>query len=261
MSDDFDELFVAEDDTTTIPPESVLPVKVINKLTPKASRDEEKTTEAMSALRDLASLYGADLTSQDDIERFKRFYTSTALRLDPLVSECAVLREILAEEHAKPLKNSRASSRGRPRKSDLEAVNDFIAPHLENALAVLGETLDLDTIALDIIQEKILEALSVPIMRFGESKVEEHIEQDSEQFRNTERITKLVGQITATEKARQVIMDSLGKAQVEVRFNALAHKMVGVLEQTCKDPAVIRDFAIGLDALAKEEGLQLQWGK
>lgn len=220
----------------------------------------------IQSINQLVSLYTARFDDQEAVERFREFYRSSSLRLDPLVNECAVLRMILADEASKPPKVKAAQRYKEELKSgnfkaDEEEVSEkVIGPTVYAVLNAAQKTYELEDDVVDALMNNLVKNLSPKVVRYGDERVERYIkEDDASLWRNDELIVKLSNSITQLEKARQSIQDSLQKAQVEVRFNLLVHQVLNVLDKKCKDKLLLRDIALAIEEMAKNEELEIDW--
>lgn len=220
----------------------------------------------IQSINQLVSLYTARFDDQEAVERFREFYRSSSLRLDPLVNECAVLRMILADEASKPPKVKAAQKYKEELKSgnfkaDEEEVSEkVVGPTVYAVLNAAQKTYELEDDVVDALMSNLVKNLSPKIVRYGDERVERYIkEDDASLWRNDELIVKLTNSITQLEKARQTIQDSLQKAQVEVRFNLLVHQVLNVLDKKCKDKLLLRDIALAIEEMAKNEELEIDW--
>jgi len=227
---------------------------------------KEVTPKNIQRLNQLANLYGASFNDEESLNRFRDFYHSASLRLDPLVNECAVLRMIMAEEAAKPSRAKMAEIQRKRRDSaGIKDEESYVkSSFLEEAVYVVlnsaQKSLDLDEDTVESLLTALVNGLSRKIVRYGDERVERFMEEDNPAlWRDDTLITKLASAITNIEKARQTIQDSLHKAQVEVRFNLLVHQVLNILDKKCKDKLLLRDVALAIQELAKEEEIEVDW--
>lgn len=209
----------------------------------------------------ITRLWTEGITDQSQVDRFQEFCAGTAIGLDRLINELAVLRMMLADEAAKPARGSKVDMRGRPKKSSEAVARQFLQ---ESIVEFFGGIDDhdafLDELEKSYLTNELSEFLVKPVMRYGIMKIQEFLdERDETKYRDPDIIIKLADTITRMEKSRQVIEDQLGKMKVEARVGAIINQILIVLAQKCPDKMVLREVAKGLEAVIKAEDLDIKW--
>ena len=273
MSDDFKEWKDEEEDALEPLPSDIMKIEeetseIVNRILSENKPPTMKTVtqKSINQIQNLCKLYTLNFDDQETIDRYIEFYKSTAARLDPLVNECSIIRMILAEEASKPPMSKRdkifrESGQGVTLKEEIESVKEnLLADTLINILNIVSRDSELTEETSERLYKLISDALAPKIVRYGDKRIEDYLSTDNtSKYRNDALIIKLANTINQMEKTRQTIADSLGKAQIQVRFNLLVHQLLNILEKKCKDRLLLRDVALAIQELAKQEELEIDW--
>lgn len=266
-TDEFSELdsvieFEAQQSSEESPSDYGKQEQLVNAPAVKKKRNQKNIVKSI----DFSNVVGAfanKFQTQDQFDEFVQFYRSTAAKLDPLVNECAAMRMLLAAEMGKPTQDTELDNYEEAGGGNAESYvqNVVLENTLTSSMRAMKVAFEFDDVTATELTQALIDALTRPILRYGDYAVREYIaEQDNSKYRDPTLCVKLANTITMLEKARQNIDDSMAKGQVEVRFNLFVYRVMSVIEKVLDgQPQLLRRVYLGIDEIAKDEGLQVNW--
>lgn len=240
---------------------NLVPFEDVNDL-PKDVVYDLPGKQVAQKLEKYSQIWISEETTQNKVDNYKLFVESTVLGMDRLIHEISKLRQILAEEAAKPVKGEKLSTRGRHKRSDEETCQFLIETTLKKVFSEANTKGDfLDELETDYFIKTFAEAFIQPMMRFSTIKLQEFIEStDDSKYRDNDTCIKLAKAISDLEKTRSTLEVQMSKSKIEARVGAIISQLISVLSRKIRDKGLLAEVCQGIEELIKTEDMEIEWG-